>query len=59
MQNLRDLIYKLLDEVDNDLKITMKRKDSKGYEMWQLLQDPTGTILSWQELRDRKICKHQ
>lgn len=50
----RDLIMKILDEVDPDIKIEMLMLGEWGNEAWTLLPDPAQTILRWQELRDRK-----
>jgi len=50
----RNLIMKILDEVDPDIKIEMRMLGQWGDEAWTLLPDPANTILRWQELRDRK-----
>lgn len=52
------VIEKLLDEVDPDIKEAMLTKGFNGFSNWELLVDPTNTILLWQELRDRKLMNH-
>lgn len=62
---MREIIEKLLDEVDADIKELMLADEVipegslrstfiETLKNYQLLPDPTGTILMWQELRDRK-----
>ncbi len=51
---MNTVIEKLLEEVDPDIKEAMLAKGFNGFSNWELLVDPTNTILLWQELRDRK-----
>ncbi len=52
---LKDLVEKLLDEVDSDMKEVMMADEREGMDgkNWQMLVDPMMTILKWQELRDK------
>ena len=49
-----EIIRKLLDEVDLEIKEVMLKEGDDGYFGYDLLPDPTNTILRWQELRDRR-----
>lgn len=52
---LRKIIERLLKEVDPDIREAMLEKEERyGTPAWASLHDPTGTILAWQALRDRK-----
>ena len=55
---MQKIIETLLEEVDPDIKAMMLKveeyRNKSGYKNWELLTDPTGTILRWQEMRDRK-----
>lgn len=53
-QFYRNLIMKILDEVDADIKVEMLMTGEWGDEAWTLLPNPAQTILEWQALRDRK-----
>lgn len=52
----KDMVEKLLEEVDPDISELMLSQEREGCEEknWQMLADPVQTILRWQELRDRK-----
>ena len=61
LNQMKDIINKLLTEVDSDIADTMLRETKDVfmdketiYKGYQLLPDPTNTILMWQELRDRR-----
>ncbi|MBL0320511.1 MAG: hypothetical protein IPP74_14645 [Alphaproteobacteria bacterium] len=55
---MKDIIEKLLEEVDADIKELMLSVDEniggQDYFKWQLLSDPINAIINWQALRDRK-----
>jgi hypothetical protein len=52
----REIIEKILDEVDVDIKNAMMKWDEKeSFPAWCMLVDPANAILQWQALRDRKF----
>ncbi len=51
---MKELIEKLLEEVDPDIREIMLRVSNEGYEYWTTLKDAPNTILQWQSLRDRR-----
>ena len=51
---MKELINKLLEEVDIDIKSAMIEENERGEKAWEWLQNPALTILEWQKLRDRK-----
>lgn len=59
-QPLREIILKVLEEVDEDIKeymLDVCDHDSwvgKDYERWEYSYSPVLEILEWQKLRDRK-----
>ena len=55
---MKDLVYKLLDEVDVDIKDAfIKQSDIEHYEMWEITQNPILSIIEWQRMRDFKNIK--
>mgnify|MGYP001602315981 CR=1 FL=1 len=51
---MKELIEKLLEEVDADIKLAMVKENERGEKAWEWLQNPILTILEWQKLRDRR-----
>lgn len=60
MKLYQEIIEKLLEEVDSDIKEIMMKKEPIGgseeyfYKGYQLLPDPANTILGWQAIRGKK-----
>ncbi len=54
MGRYRELLIKMLEEVDLDIREAILEKDQDGFDGIDNLHDPHLTILHWQELRDRK-----
>jgi hypothetical protein len=52
---MNDLIEKLLNEVDPDIKEEMMKESSSGDKVWEWLQNPALTIIEWQRLRNEKL----
>lgn len=50
---MKEIIDKLLEEVDPDIKELMN-KEAGGWCYWALLPNPTGTILEWQAMREHR-----
>lgn len=54
---MKEIINKILDEVDPDIRDVMLRIEEcngkREYRNWELLHDPANAILNWQSLRDR------
>lgn len=51
--NIRSLVSALLSEVDGDIRDIMSAdSDNKGYKVWELLNDPVISIISWQMMRN-------
>lgn len=61
MQYLKDIIEKLLNEVDPDIREAMLA-DSKNptysggrmYKMWEMIESPMAVITQWQLMREMK-----
>lgn len=54
---MKEVVEKLLEEVDPDIKELMLTKQKVGnneYFTYELQPDPAMVILNWQALRDRK-----
>lgn len=51
-----ELIEKILNEVDEDIKEAMLKKDGRN-RAFEMIPDPANTILAWQNMRDRKKKK--
>lgn len=51
---VKDLIEKLLTEVDPDIRETMLAVNEKNEATWEWLPDAANTILRWQEMRQWK-----
>ena len=49
---MKELIEKLLNEVDLDIKEEMLKVSSSGDKVWEWLQNPALTIIEWQRLRN-------
>lgn len=56
---MKEIIEKLLQEVDEDIRVLMLKESEQGkypssfYKNYELLADPANTILLWQAMRDR------
>lgn len=61
---MKDVIEKLLEEVDRDIKEVMMKDskiesyptegDKRFYKNWEMIEHPVSTILEWQFLRNNK-----
>ncbi len=54
MDNLKDIIDKLLKEVDEDIAEIMTRSATGSILYWELLNSPALTIIEWQRMRNDK-----
>ena len=54
---MKDVIYKLLSDVDADIGIAMTATDIHNIEAWERLVSPVESIISWQQLRNEQKKK--
>lgn len=53
MSPMREIMAKLLPEIDPDIRELLEKKEG-DMEYWQYLPNPTQTVLDWQYMRDYK-----
>jgi hypothetical protein len=48
----QDIIEKILQEVDEDIKTAMLKSDGK-YKAYEMIPDPANAIINWQIMRNK------
>lgn len=52
---MKEIMEKLLEEVDIDIKEAMMKKDQEGVEHWGYLNSPALTVIEWQRMRNDRM----